>query len=114
MRAQSATLAGSVVSGIFASACCLGPLVLSLLGVSGAAFAQRFEPLRPCLLVLTYGLLGGGFYLTYRPGKGKADCAPGEACEMPRASRVGKVMLWVATLIVLLATLFPVYSVYLF
>ncbi len=60
----------------------------------------------------TYGLLGGAFYLTYRPGK--ADCAPGEACEMPRASRVGKVMLWVATVIVLLATLFPVYSVYLF
>jgi len=112
MRAQSATLAGSVVSGILASACCLGPLVLSLLGVSGAAFAQRFEPLRPYLLVLTYGLLGGGFYMTYRPGK--AGCAPGEACEMPRASRVGKVMLWVATVIVLLATLFPVYSVYLF
>jgi len=112
MRAQSATLAGSVVSGILASACCLGPLVLSLLGVSGAAFAQRFEPLRPYLLVLTYGLLGGGFYMTYRPGN--AGCVPGEACEMPRASRIGKVMLWVATVIVLLATLFPVYSVYLF
>ncbi len=112
MRAQGATLAGSIVSGILASACCLGPLVLSLLGISGAAFAQRFEPFRTYLLVLTYGLLGGAFYLTYRPGK--ADCAPGEACEMPRASRVGKIMLWVATVIVLLATLFPVYSVYLF
>lgn len=112
MRAQGATLAGSIVSGILASACCLGPLVLSLLGVSGAASAQRFEPFRPFLLVLTYGLLGGAFYLTYRPGQ--ADCAPGAACEMPRASRVGKVMLWVATVIVLLATLFPLYSVYLF
>ena len=52
MRAQAATLGGSVVSGILASACCLGPLVLSLLGVSGAAFAQRFEPFRPYLLML--------------------------------------------------------------
>lgn len=112
MRAQGATLTGSVLSGIFASACCLGPLVLSLLGVSGAAFAQRFEAWRPYLLVLTYGLLGGAFYLTYR-GAGKR-CAPGEVCEMPRANRLGQVTLWVATAIVVLATLFPIYSVYLF
>src|SRR6266545_3859575 len=74
MRTQGATLAGSALSGLLASACCIGPLVLSLLGVSGAAFAQRFEPLRPCLLVLTFGLLAAAFYSTYRPGK--AACAP--------------------------------------
>ncbi len=112
MRTQGATLAGSALSGLLASACCIGPLVLSLLGVSGAAFAQRFEPLRPCLLVLTFGLLAAAFYSTYRPGK--AACAPGEACEMPRASRAGKVMLWVGTLFVVLATLFPIYSQFLF
>ena len=112
MKAQGATLGGSVVSGVLASACCLGPLVLSLLGVSGAAFAQRFAPLRPYLLVLTYGLLGGAFYLTYRPAK--VACGPGEACEMPRASRLGRVLLWVGTAVVVLATLFPLYSGYLF
>lgn len=112
MKAQGATLAGSMLGGILASACCLGPLVLSLLGVSGAAFAQGFEPARPYLLVLTYGLLGGAFYLTYRPGR--AACGPGATCEMPRASRAGKVALWFGAAIVVLATLFPVYSVYLF
>ncbi len=111
MRVERMATAGSVVSGILASACCIGPLVLGLLGISGAAFAQRLAPFRPYLLVMTYALLGGAFYLAYRP---KAACGPGEACEMPQASRVGKVMLWVATVIVLLATLFPVYSVYLF
>jgi len=112
MRAQGATLAGSALGGLLASARCIGPLVLSLLGVSGAAFARRFEPLRPYLLVVTYGLLAGAFYLTYRPAK--TACAPGEACEMPRASRAGKVALWVGTLFVLLATLFPLYSQFLF
>ena len=29
MKAQGATLGGSVVSGVLASACCLGPLVLA-------------------------------------------------------------------------------------
>lgn len=112
MKAQGVTLAGSVIGGILASLCCIGPLVFALLGISGAAFAQRFEPLRPYLLVVTYALLAGAFYSTYRPAQ--AECAPGAACEMPRTSRVGKVMLWIAAVIVLLATTFPMYSVYLF
>jgi len=112
MKAQGATLAGSVIGGILASACCIGPLVFALLGISGAAFAQRFEPLRPYFLVATYALLAGAFYSTYRPAQ--AECGPGEACEMPRAKRVGKVMLWIAAVVVLLATTFPMYSIYLF
>ncbi len=102
--------AGSVVSGILASACCIGPLVLGLMGVSGAAFAQRFEPFRPYLLVVTYALLGGAFYLTYRP---QAACGPGEPCEMPRVNRAGKIMLWFAAMVVGLATAFPWYAQYL-
>jgi len=112
MKAQGVTLAGSVIGGILASACCIGPVVFALLGISGAAFAQRFEPLRPYLLVATYALLGGAFYTTYGPAK--TECAPGEACEMPRANRVRKVTLWIAAVVVLLATTFPIYSVYLF
>ena len=112
MKAQGVTLAGSVIGGILASACCIGPLVFALLGISGAAFAQRFEPLRPYFLAATYALLAGAFYSTYRPAQ--AECGPGEACEMPRANRVGKVMLWIAAAIVLLTTAFPWYSVYLF
>lgn len=112
MKAQGATLAGSVIGGILASVCCIGPLVFALLGISGAAFAQRFEPLRPYFLAATYALLAGAFYSTYRPAQ--AECGPGEACEMPRANRVGKVMLWIAVAVVLLTTAFPWYSVYLF
>jgi mercuric ion transport protein len=112
MKSSSATLAGSVISGILASACCIGPLVFAVLGISGVAFAQAFEPFRPYVLVVTYALLGGAFYLTYRPPRG--ECGPGQACEMPRANGAGKVMLWIATAVVVLATTFPLYSVYVF
>ena len=101
---------GSVVSGLLASACCIGPLVFALLGISGAAFAQRFEPLRPYLLLVTYALLAGAFYFTYRPQRA---CGPDAACEMPRTNRFGKAMLCIATLIVVLATAFPLYAQYL-
>ncbi len=110
MRVESVAAAGSVVSGILASACCIGPLVFALLGISGAAFAQRFEPFRPYLLAVTYALLGGAFYFTYRP---QAACGPNAGCELPRTNRLGKSMLWMATLIVVLATAFPWYAQYL-
>lgn len=112
MKAKTATLAGSIVGGFLASVCCIVPLVFAMLGVSGAAFAFRFEPLRPLFLVLTYGMLAGAFYLTYRPAK--AACGPGEACESPAAGRAGKAALWIATVVVVLTTAFPLYSAYLF
>jgi mercuric ion transport protein len=111
MRAERAAVTGSVVSGILASACCIGPLVFALLGVSGAAIAQSFEPFRPYLLAVTYALLCGAFYFTYRPRQ--AACGPRGACEMPRTNRAGKIMLWTAAVIVVLATTFPWYAEYL-
>jgi mercuric ion transport protein len=112
MRARTATLAGSIVGGFLASVCCIVPLVFAVLGISGAAFALRFEPLRPYFLVLTYGLLAGAFYLTYRPAK--AECGPGEACAVPTASRAAKAALWIVGIVVVLTTAFPLYSAYLF
>ena len=109
MRGRNATLAGAVIGGILASACCIGPVVFALLGISGAALGQRFEPLRPYFLFATYALLGGAFYSTYGPARTRC-----QACELPRANRAGHVMLWIAAMVVVLATAFPWYSVYLF
>ena len=106
------TIAGAVISAIAASACCLGPLVLTVLGIGGAASALALTPSRPYMLVITAALLGTAFYMSYR--RAARACAPGEACEMPGASRIGRVLLWVATVLILLATTFPYYSVYLF
>lgn len=111
MRVEGAAAAGSVASAVLASACCIGPLVFALLGISGAAFAQAFEPFRPYLLVATYGLLAGAFYFTYRPAA--AACGPDASCEMPRTNRFGKAMLWIAAVVVVLTTAFPWYAEYL-
>lgn len=111
MRIERATAAGSVLSGILASACCILPLAFALLGIGGAAAAQRLEPLRPYLLASTVALLGAAFYFTYRPPV--AECGPDGSCEMPQANRAGKVTLWLAAALVLAATTFPYYAEYL-
>lgn len=111
MRVEWAAAGGAILSGVAASLCCIGPLLFALLGISGAAFASRFEPLRPYLLVLTYALLAAAFVVSYRPRP--ADCGPGASCEMPRANRLGRVLLWLAAAIVVAVTAFPYYAAYL-
>src|SRR2546422_644995 len=106
------TLTGALVAGLAASACCLGPLVLAIVGIGGAASALALAPYRPYLLVLTAGFLWLAFYLTYR--RPASACGPGDACETPKANGFGRMLLWVVTLVVVLAATFPYYSHYLF
>ena len=106
------TIGGAIAAALAASACCLGPLILAMIGLGGAGAALALQPYRPYLLMLTGVLLGGAFYTTYRRPVG--DCRPGDSCAMPAAGRAGKVMLWVATVFIVLAVTFPYYSAYLF
>lgn len=107
MRAARAlaTVAGAVTSALLASLCCIGPLVFAALGIGGAGLLVRFEPYRPLFSVLTLGMLGTGFYFTYRTPR--AATGPDCNCPVPRASRLGKSMLWLATVVALLLLTFP-------
>jgi len=52
------SLIGAVIAGFLASACCLGPLIILLLGVGSASVFIALEPYRPFFAVITFGLLG--------------------------------------------------------
>lgn len=99
---------GAIVSAFIASACCVGPLVLALLGLGGGALLLEFEPYRPYFMVVTLGLLGLGFWLQYRKPKPVTN-ADGISCDCPtpRANKAGRVMLWVATVLVVAFLAFP-------
>jgi len=105
-RVQKATLWGSVLSALMASICCLGPIVFAVLGISGAGFILRFEAFRPYFTVAAALLLGAAFYFTYRK-KPAEECAPGSHCANPRADKINKIVLWVATILVGFFIFFP-------
>ena len=95
---------GSVLSAFIASACCAGPLVFELLGVTGFGFLVKFEPYRPYFVASTVALLGTGFYLTYRARKatnGPESAAAECGCQARRTHHAGKITLWIATLLAL-------------
>lgn len=113
-----ASVGGAVVSAFLASLCCLGPLVFALLGIGGAGLLMRFEPYRPYFTVLTLGLLGLGFYFTYRTPRvantAAVEGGPECACEHPKSNRLGRILLWVATVLVVGFLSFPYIAAHLF
>lgn len=98
---------GGILGAIAASTCCIVPLVLFSLGISGAWIGQltALAPYQPIFITITVGFLGYGYWLAYR--KPKAACAEGEACARPLPNRFVKVALWFATALVILASAWP-------
>ena len=98
----------SLLAAMAASLCCILPIVFALGGFAIVGASAFFESLRPYFLIVTFALLGVGFYLSYR--KPKQVCEPGSACARPPVSRLGRVALWIATAFVVAFAAFPYYS----
>jgi mercuric ion transport protein len=99
-RSQKLLAAGGVLGAIAASSCCVLPLVLFALGVSGAWIGDltRLAPYQPYFLAATAACLGAGYWLRYRASK--EACAEGEACARPLPNRAVTIGLIVATVLV--------------
>ena len=97
--------AGGILGALAASSCCILPLALFTLGISGAWIANltALAPYQPIFFAATAGCLGVGYYLVYR--QPKAVCPDG-SCARPRPRRGVKAVLWAATLLVLAAVAF--------
>ncbi len=109
---SAASIVGAVVSAFLASLCCLGPLLFALLGIGGAGLLVKFERYRPYFTLLTLGLLAAGFYFTYRKPKvvavpATAGQGPACDCEHPKSNRLGRILLWIATALVIGFLIFP-------
>ncbi len=93
--------AGGVVGASLASTCCIVPLVLVLLGVSGAWIGNltALEPYRYYLTAAALLFVGLGFWRVYfRP---KSACVEGTYCARPQSSVITRIALWVALVLIL-------------
>jgi mercuric ion transport protein len=102
-RRQSLMAAGGLLGALAASSCCILPLVLFGLGVSGAWIGNftRLAPYQPWFIAATLAFLGYGYWLVYRSSR--RACADGEACARPLPNRVVKTSLILATILVVAA-----------
>ena len=102
LKSESRTGRGSLVAGgvaaVLASACCLGPLVLIALGVSGAWIGNlaALEPYRPWFIGAALVAMVFAWRRIYRPAQ---DCDPGEVCAVPQVRTAYKITFWIVALL---------------
>ncbi len=102
---SGALLVGGLAA-ILASTCCLGPLVLVALGLSGAWIGNLtlLEPYRPFFIA---GALVALFFAGRRIFRPAQACQPGEVCAMPRTRRIYKIVFGIVSALVIVALVYP-------
>lgn len=106
------TLVASIITGIAASTCCLGPLVLLTLGISGSWIANlsALGPFRPIFMGITLVFLGLAFRKLYLVPQ---SCAVDAPCATPSNLRKQRITFWIVSAFVLIIMTFPWYGPYL-
>ncbi len=102
---SGALLVGGLAA-ILASTCCLGPLILVALGLSGAWIANLtlLEPYRPFFIA---GALVALFFAGRRIFRPARSCQPDEVCAVPRTRRTYKIIFGIVSALVLVALVYP-------
>mgnify|MGYP003628320339 FL=1 len=98
--------AGGILAAIAASSCCVLPLVLFSVGISGAWIGNltALSAYQPLFIGAAASCLVVGFWLVYfKPTR----CDDGDACARPLPRRIVKASLWLATALVILAVTWP-------
>ncbi|MBI3530529.1 MAG: mercury transporter MerT [Betaproteobacteria bacterium] len=94
------TLIAGILAAIGASVCCVGPLVLLTLGISGTWVGSltAMEPYRPVFIGLTLLFLGLALRKLYLQ---PPVCSPGTPCADPRTIKRQRVTFWIVTVLLL-------------
>src|ERR1700737_2211770 len=102
-RRQRLMTAGGLFGALAGASCCILPLMLFGVGVSGAWIGNftRLAPYQPCFIAGTIAFLGYGYWLVYRSST--RACADGEGCARPLPNRIVKTSLILATILVVAA-----------
>lgn len=103
---DSAALAVGGLAAVAASACCLGPLILISIGVSGAWISNltALDPYRPWFIAIALVALFLAWKPIFRPPQA---CSPGDVCAIPQVRTTYKILFWMVLTLVLLAIGFP-------
>ncbi len=106
---RNRSIIAAVLAAIGASLCCVAPLVLLALGISGAwiSYLTALEPYRPIFVSITLIFLFLAFRKLYLLPQ---QCAPDDACAIPSTLRNQRIIFWVVSLLLVALLAFPDYG----
>lgn len=99
---------GGVMAGLAASTCCVVPLALATVGISGAWIGRltALAPYQPVFIAIATGCLGAGFWLVYRRREaacGEKMCARTDGGLLVKNALLIKGALWIGAALVSLS-----------
>lgn len=97
-KSSQLSILGGLAAAIGASACCAGPLVLLLLGISGSWISHLtlLDPYRPIFIFVVVVLFGFAGWKIHQPVE---NCADDEACAVLKVRTRRKAVFWFTTLL---------------
>jgi mercuric ion transport protein len=101
-------LMGGLLAGIAASLCCVGPLVLLLLGFGGAWVSNlaALELYRPVFIVMAIAMLIIVYFQLYKSATNQS-CEEGKVCAKHPTQRLYKGLFWGVAVVVLASIASP-------
>lgn len=97
-------IGGGIFASILASVCCVGPLILTILGISGAAVLAKFEAFRLPMILLVLILFGIAGFALYRK---RDSCEPGSLCANPKRFKKMVAFYWAGLVVALFGITSP-------
>ena len=96
-RSGGRALIAGGLAALLASACCMGPLVLVLVGISGAWISNLagLAPYQPIFVAASVAALFYAWRQIWRP----VACAPDQVCAVPRVNLAYKLLFALADLV---------------
>jgi mercuric ion transport protein len=103
---------GSLFGALALTSCCILPLVLVSFGVGGVWIAQltALYAYKWYTFSVASAFIGYGFWKLHRAEAG--ECRDGTVCARPVNRRLMKAALWLATVVTLIAMVFPYIAPY--
>ena len=101
----------AALAAIGASACCIGPLLLLSLGISGAWIGNltAMEPYSPYFSAATLIILVVVFRQLYLVPQ---RCEAGAVCANPNVLKNQRIIFWIVTVVLIAMVTFPYYAEY--
>ena len=100
---------GGLLGAIAASTCCVLPVILFALGISGAWISNlaSLAVYKPFFIVLSLVFVGTGFWMVYFKPKVSIPNVQSASCYRPFSEKTIKIMLWFSVIIILIVFLIP-------
>jgi len=105
-HADRGLLALGGFGAVLASACCILPFVLVMLGLGGAWLAN-LHALYPYRWLFIGAAAAALFFAWRRIYQPQTECAEGEVCAVPEVKRVYRVLFWVIAALVASSAVAP-------